>query len=91
MKIERFNQINEDIESDTWYEIWCFDKHGDSQEYYSDEYTNVNPFDLEDVVKYFMEIEDTEKLFIKKIVSTRLSNRIINKVKLEIRAEKYNL
>jgi hypothetical protein len=90
MKIERFNQINE-IAPETIYEIWCFDKHGDAQEYYSDEYTNVNPFELEDIVEYFMEIEDTETLFIKKIVSTRLSNRVINKVKLELKGTKFNL
>ena len=91
MKIERFNQINENNESETTYEIWCYDKHGDEQEYYSDEYTFINPFELEDVVKYFMEIEDTETLFIKKIVATRLSNRAINIVKLEIKETKYNL
>lgn len=91
MKIERFNQINEDFGTETYYEIWYYDKRGDVQEYSSDEYLNLDPFDLKDTIKYFMELEKTNNVFIKKIIANKLSDKIINKIKLEIKTEKYNL
>jgi len=98
MKIEKFNKINENFESETYYELWFCDKNGDDQEFYGEDYQNVDPFDLEGMVKYFMKLEEKlqvnfkhEDVFIKKIEANRLSDKVINKVKLEIEAKKYNL
>jgi hypothetical protein len=92
MKIDRFSQLNEEASIEEYYEIWYYDKHGDEQEYYGDEYMDINPYDIEDIINFFTQLEKIgERVYIKKIVAKRLSDRMLNKLKLEFEAKKYNI
>jgi hypothetical protein len=81
MKIEKFKKISESAYDnfdligleDTYYQIWYVDKHGDPQELYFNEDSDVEPYDLESVVKYLVKLEDKgdDRLFIKKVASSK--------------------
>ena len=92
MRIKRFN---ENINLDTTYEIRYYDNElGDEIEIVeNDEDANYNPFDIKDMVKLLMirQEEHSEELYLVKVHKEKVGDQIINKIKLELEAEKYNL
>ena len=92
MKIKLFENFEVDL--DTHYEIKQIDKNGDLENFESgyDDFDDINPYDLEDVVKYFYKYEDkVHSLLIYKVTETVVDTDEIEKIKLKLAAKKYNI
>ena len=94
MKIKLFEHF--DVDLDTHYEIRILDINGDlSSNVELDDETN--PFDLEEVVKFYVKYEKKfhrsigNKLCIYKVTETYVEDEEIEKIKLKLAAKKYNI
>ena len=94
MKIKLFENF-EETSLEIVYEIYEVDKNGDySPIDFTDDNNDddFNPYSLVETVKLFQKYEKKySNLFIKKITSEILDEKIIEDVKREITAKKYNL
>lgn len=95
MKIKLFEKyIEEETSLDIIYGITDFDKNGDriGFEVSDEENDQWNPFSLVDTVKIFIKYEKTHpNLVIEKMTTEIVDPKIINEIKLELSAKKYNL
>jgi hypothetical protein len=94
MKILKFNEINE-LPDLCRYKIIKIDKNGET--YFND--VPYDPYDLEDAVKILMKFEKKYNLIIKKFsfvfsewqTGEIVDKETIDKIKIWIDSEKYNL
>ena len=95
MKIKLFEKyIEEPNDENIIYGITDFNKNGDriGFEVSDDENDEWNPFSLIDTVKVFMKYENTNpNLLIEKMTTEIVDTKIIEDVKRELTAKKYNL
>jgi len=87
MKIKLFENFDA-VDLDISYEIYEIDRNGDEEIFLSglDDMEDINPFDLKDVIKYFMKYKDKHKLIIKKVTRETLDEN-----NFMIAAIKYNI
>jgi len=101
-KIQRYkdyliNSINENVVFGERYELRGIDKLGDVYVPFIDVGdNNYNPFDLEEMVKLLIKTKNSrhykeEEIFIVKVKTERISNNVINDIKIKFESEKYNL
>ena len=80
---------------DVYYEIWHYDRNGDQEKYVTNTAEDdFNPYDLEDVVQALIEYEkyeETDNLFIMEFTSKRVPISVVDKIKMRLDANKYNL
>ena len=92
MKIKLFENFEVDL--DTHYEIKQVDGNGDLEPFESgfDDFDDINPYDLKEVVEYFSKYEnDVPSLLIYKVTETVVDTDEIEKIKLKLAAKKYNI
>ena len=88
------NEINENFNFDIIYEIQGRDAIGDIYNPQSDkDDANYNPFDLKEMVKLLTKKTEqgVPNLFIVKVTSERLPDEEIERIKIQIEGDKYNI
>jgi len=89
MQIKKFNESFGDL---PYYEVKKVNNFG--EEIIFDEiedHANYDPFDLDEAVKLYMQYEGHGNFIIKKITEKVIDKKIIEKIKLKLDSEKYNL
>lgn len=93
MKIKTFENFEVDL--DVTYELADYNDYGeeirlntsDEEEYY-----NINPYDLEEMVKLYMKYKKKyPNLKIKKVISDFVDEKTIQDILVKLDSDKYNL
>lgn len=91
--IKLFENFDE-IDLDVYYELWTLDRNGEEEEFISGDGDddNYNPYDLNEMVILLMNHEKYNKdLFIKKITKENIDKEIIDRIKMQLKVNKYNI